>query len=33
LLVDAPFNAPERNTFYSPGANGYIDYPALETAQ
>jgi N-ethylmaleimide reductase len=33
LLAEAPLNAPDRNTFYSPGPTGYIDYPALETAQ
>src|SRR5579864_2230902 len=27
--VGAALNAPDRNTFYSPGAQGYIDYPAL----
>jgi len=27
----APLNAPDRNTFYSPGPQGYIDYPALES--
>jgi len=25
----APLNAPDKNTFYSPGAEGYIDYPSL----
>ena len=30
LLAHAPLNAPDSSTFYSPGANGYIDYPALE---
>ncbi len=25
----APLNTPDKNTFYSPGAEGYIDYPAL----
>jgi len=33
FLADAPFNTPDRNTFYSPGPTGYIDYPALEKAQ
>ncbi|CAM2172764.1 N-ethylmaleimide reductase [Burkholderia latens] len=28
----APLNAPDKNTFYTPGAQGYIDYPALSTA-
>lgn len=27
---NAPLNAPDTATFYSPGAKGYIDYPALE---
>jgi len=26
---DAPLNAPDQATFYSPGAKGYTDYPAL----
>lgn len=26
----APFNAPDRDTFYSDGPQGYIDYPVLE---
>lgn len=25
----APLNNPDKNTFYSPGAEGYIDYPSL----
>lgn len=25
----AALNAPDKDTFYSPGAKGYIDYPAL----
>lgn len=25
----APLNAPDKNTFYSPGAQGYTDYPLL----
>lgn len=25
----APLNTPDKNTFYSPGAEGYIDYPTL----
>lgn len=25
----APLNTPDKNTFYSPGAEGYIDYPSL----
>lgn len=27
--VGAPFNAPDRDTFYSDGPQGYVDYPAL----
>lgn len=27
--VGAALNAPDKDTFYSPGATGYIDYPAL----
>jgi len=27
---DAPLNAPDQSTFYTPGERGYIDYPALE---
>ncbi|MCI2809856.1 alkene reductase [Eoetvoesiella caeni] len=30
---DAPLNKPERDTFYSAGPQGYIDYPALANAQ
>jgi len=26
---NAPLNEPDRNTFYTPGAKGYIDYPVL----
>ncbi|MGI3901794.1 MAG: alkene reductase [Janthinobacterium lividum] len=29
---DAPLNAPQPATFYGPGAEGYIDYPALDAA-
>ena len=29
LRADAPLNAPDEATFYSPGAKGYTDYPAL----
>jgi N-ethylmaleimide reductase len=32
LLADAPLNAPDKSTFYSGGAAGFVDYPALETA-
>lgn len=28
--ADAPLNTPDRDTFYSPGPKGYVDYPALE---
>lgn len=28
--VNAPLNTPDRDTFYSPGPKGYIDYPVLE---
>jgi N-ethylmaleimide reductase len=27
--LDSPLNAPDQSTFYTPGAKGYIDYPAL----
>lgn len=27
--IGAPLNKPDQNTFYTAGANGYIDYPAL----
>jgi N-ethylmaleimide reductase len=26
---EAPLNAPDQSTFYSPGAKGYTDYPTL----
>ncbi len=29
LRGDAELNVPDKNTFYSPGAEGYIDYPTL----
>lgn len=29
LRRDAPLNAPDPATFYTPGANGYTDYPTL----
>lgn len=29
LRENAPLNAPDKATFYSPGAHGYTDYPAL----
>lgn len=31
LKLDAPLNTPNPKTFYAPGPEGYIDYPALET--
>jgi N-ethylmaleimide reductase len=33
FLADAPSNTPDRDTFFSPGPSGYIDYPTLESAQ
>lgn len=30
LASGAPLNAPVRDTFFSPGAEGYIDYPFME---
>lgn len=30
---DASLNAPNKDTFYAPGAEGYIDYPSLGTVQ
>jgi N-ethylmaleimide reductase len=30
FATGAPLNAPDRDTFYSDGAQGYIDYPVLE---
>lgn len=32
LREGAPLNAPDRDTFYSAGPEGYIDYPTLEEA-
>lgn len=29
----AALNAPDKDTFYAPGAEGYIDYPTLDAAQ
>ena len=29
MRADAPLNAPDMTTFYTPGAQGYTDYPAL----
>lgn len=33
LADDAPLNAPDPETFYQGGAEGYTDYPTLEAAQ
>lgn len=33
FLANATLNTPERDTFYSAGSEGYIDYPTLENAQ
>ena len=30
---DAPLNQPHPETFYAPGPQGYVDYPALEAVQ
>jgi N-ethylmaleimide reductase len=30
FAAGAPLNAPDRDTFYSDGPQGYIDYPVLE---
>ncbi len=32
LQLDAPLNEAHRETFYAPGPQGYVDYPALEPA-
>jgi 2,4-dienoyl-CoA reductase-like NADH-dependent reductase (Old Yellow Enzyme family) len=32
LRIGAPLNAPVPETFYGRGPEGYVDYPALETA-
>jgi N-ethylmaleimide reductase len=29
MRLDAPLNAPAPDTFYTPGARGYTDYPTL----
>ena len=29
MRVNAPLNAPDMGTFYTPGPKGYTDYPAL----
>ena len=31
--LDAPLNAPQPETFYSPGPKGYVDYPFLELVE
>ena len=33
LELDAPLNEPDPATFYAPGPEGYVDYPALETVE
>jgi N-ethylmaleimide reductase len=30
--VNAPLNAPDKNTFYAPTAEGYIDYPLMDSS-
>ena len=32
LMLNAPLNTPQPETFYDGGVNGYIDYPALQEA-
>ncbi|MGK8486340.1 hypothetical protein [Nocardia asiatica] len=32
LRDGAPLNTPDSTTFYTGGANGYIDYPTLQTS-
>jgi N-ethylmaleimide reductase len=32
LALDADLNAPDPDTFYTAGAEGYLDYPVLEPA-
>jgi N-ethylmaleimide reductase len=29
VKAEAPLNAPDATTFYSPGPKGYVDYPAM----
>ncbi|WP_298301245.1 alkene reductase [Hydrotalea sp.] len=31
LKQNAPLNAPDQNTFYTPGAKGYTDYPVIQS--
>ncbi|GFH22062.1 12-oxophytodienoate reductase 11 isoform A, partial [Haematococcus lacustris] len=33
FLLNAPLNRYNRDTFYTPGMEGYTDYPTLEQAQ
>jgi N-ethylmaleimide reductase len=33
IALDAPLNEGDSSTFYSGGAKGYVDYPALGEAQ
>jgi N-ethylmaleimide reductase len=33
FMLNAPLNAPQRDTFFSAGPQGYIDYPTLESTQ
>jgi N-ethylmaleimide reductase len=33
FAANAPLNAPQRDTFYSDGAKGYVDYPFLEASR
>ena len=33
MRQDAPLNAPDMATFYTPGAKGYTDYPELVAMQ
>jgi N-ethylmaleimide reductase len=32
IKAKAPLNAPDQSTFYTPGAKGYTDYPAMSEA-
>ena len=32
IRANTPLNAPDSSTFYTPGAKGYTDYPALAAA-
>jgi 2,4-dienoyl-CoA reductase-like NADH-dependent reductase (Old Yellow Enzyme family) len=33
FAANAPLNEPDTSTFYAPGAQGYTDYPALESVE